>query len=227
MESAFLSVRAARNPKHRNRCVGVPLYAQSKPGASFQLKGRKLMTLKNLLTATAAVALLTGPAAAQMYEGWDREAGYDGFAPGLAETGRYSAWDRDDDDLLSENEFSTGMYADWDADNDLGINEDEFAAGSERWYGADHDGDFDVWDEDDSGLIDQNEFGANWNSDYYADWDANEDSLLDENEFSTGVYNTADLDADQYISVEEEGWFEGWFDGDDIEAEIEEVGDVY
>ena len=29
---------------------------------------------------------------------------------------------------------------------------------------------------------------------------------------------------DHVISVEEEGWFDGWFDGDDAEAEIEEVG---
>jgi hypothetical protein len=57
-------------------------------------------------------------------------------------------------------------------------------------------------------------------------WDQNQDEVLDENEFSQGLYSTADLDEDQVITIEEEGWFEGWFDGDDIEAEIEDVGDV-
>ena len=49
---------------------------------------------------------------------------------------------------------------------------------------------------------------------------------LTEDEFNTGVYDTVDSNDDKVVTVEEEGWFEGWFDGDDVEAEIEEVGDV-
>ena len=38
--------------------------------------------------------------------------------------------------------------------------------------------------------------------------------------------DTVDLNEDKVLTVEEEGWFEGWFDGDDIEVELDEVGDV-
>ncbi len=46
-------------------------------------------------------------------------------------------------------------------------------------------------------------------------------------EYSQGIYNMSDRDQDLVISIEEEGWFEGWFDGDDIEAEITTVGEVF
>jgi hypothetical protein len=180
---------------------------------------------KTLMSATAAAALMAGTAWADL-PGVDREQGYEGFHTGFMDTGYYSGWDSNNDNMLAENEFATGVYADWDTDNDLRITEDEYAMGAERWYGTDYDVTYDTWDADSSGYIDQNEFGTNWNSDYYANWDANSDGMLDENEYSTGVYNTADLDGDEYIAVEEEGWFEGWFDGDDVEAEIREVGDV-
>jgi hypothetical protein len=45
---------------------------------------------------------------------------------------------------------------------------------------------------------------------------------LTNHEFSRDLYGTADLDANKVITVEEEGWF----DSDDVQAEIEEVGDV-
>ncbi|SDY81036.1 hypothetical protein [Citreimonas salinaria] len=48
-------------------------------------------------------------------------------------------------------------------------------------------------------------------------------SLLAEDDYTTGIYETADLDENHVITVEEEGWF----DGDDVKAEIEEFGDVY
>jgi len=185
------------------------------------------MTFMKFATATAITALLAAPATAQMYDGFDSSAGYDGFTPAFNETGYYDAWDSDSDGMLSDREFGTGMYADWDTDNNVQISSDEYAVGAERWYGADHDGDFDLLDEDKSGYLDQSEWSAGWNKDYYTAWDSDSDGLLNNDEFSTGVYNTADLDKDQYISVEEEGWFEGWFDGDDIEAEVKEVGDVW
>lgn len=185
------------------------------------------MTFRKFATVTAIASLLAVPAAAQMYDGFDSNAGYDGFTTGFNEAGYYDAWDSDSDNMLSDREFATGMYADWDSDNDVQISSDEYAVGAERWYGADHDGDFDTLDEDSSGYLDQSEWSAGWNNDYYTAWDSDSDGLLNNDEFSTGVYNTADLDADQYISVEEEGWFEGWFDGDDIEAEVKEVGDLW
>lgn len=185
------------------------------------------MDLKKYLLGTAAAALVATSASAQLFgDDYGTDLGYSDFEAGFGETGTYGAWDMDDDAGLTEGEFASGVYADWDADHDLQITEDEWDLGTERWYGADYEGAFADWDADESGFLDQEEFGAGWDSDYYSEWDTDSDALLSEQEFSTGVYNAADLDADEVVTIEEEGWFEGWFDGDDIEAEIEEVGDV-
>lgn len=165
-----------------------------------------------------------------VYTDWDNDGNLEltdkEFAEGFAETGTYDAWDRDETAGLSEGEFATGVFSRWDRDNDLQITEEEYAVGSEQWYGADYATPFADYDTDDSGYIDTTEFGENWDSDYYAEWDADTDGLLTEDEYTTGLYETADVNDDYVITVEEEGWFEGWFDGDDVEAEIQEVGDV-
>ncbi len=183
------------------------------------------MKLRNLMTTASAVVLLAAaPAAAQMFEGYNSTTGYDGFNSGFADTGYYDAWDSDGSMSLSESEFATGMFSDWDSDGELGITEAEYGMGVNRWYGDDYAMTFADYDTDGSGVIDQSEFGANWDSDYYASWDGDGNSELSDVEYTEGLYNTADRDRDTVISIEEEGWFEGWFDGDDVEAEIEQVG---
>ncbi|EKE43898.1 hypothetical protein OCGS_1879 [Oceaniovalibus guishaninsula JLT2003] len=185
------------------------------------------MTFRNLMATTSAVVLLAAaPAMAQMYEGYDSTLGYDGFHTGFTDSGYYDAWDSDDSMSLTENEFATGVYSDWDRDNDGLISEEEYGLGANRWYGDDYDTAFTDYDADASGFIDQSEFGSNWDNEYYTGWDSDGDSELSDTEYSRGVYGLADRDQDTVISIEEEGWFEGWFDGDDVEAEIEQVGDV-
>lgn len=186
------------------------------------------MNFHKLMTTTSAVVLLAAaPAVAQMYEGYDSGLGYEGFQTGLGDAGYYDAWDSNDDLALGENEFATGIYSDWDNDDEFGINEAEYDVGVGRWYGDDYTMTFSDYDVDGSGLIDQNEFGANWDSNYFASWDGDGNSELSDMEYSQGIYNMSDRDQDLVISIEEEGWFEGWFDGDDIEAEITTVGEVF
>lgn len=195
------------------------------------------MVLKNLInfrSALLATVLIIPTAsfgqATWTYTDWDSDGNLEltdrEFATGFAETGTFDAWDRDDTVGLSEGEFATGVFHSWDRDHDLQITEEEYSVGAERWYGADYDTPFTDYDLDTSGYIDRNEFGSAWDDEYYAGWDTDNDALLTEDEYTTGVYGTADLDSNLVISVEEEGWFEGWFDGDDVEVEIEEVGDV-
>lgn len=190
------------------------------------------MTLRKHLTATAAATLLAATAAnAQLFGdeiGTDLDSSR--FNQGFAETGYYGALDTDEEDGLSENEFATGLYADYDRDNDLQITEEEFGLGTERYFGGEYAGGaFGDYDADASGYLDQQEFGGFYGTDYegyYTGLDTDTDGLLSEEEYSTGLYDTADLDDDQVITIEEEGFFEGWFDGDDVTAEIEEVGEV-
>jgi hypothetical protein len=179
----------------------------------------------NRFTATAAIALLAaGSAGAQMFGESDLD--YDRFNAGLTESGMYDAWDADADAQLTEGEFATGVFSDWDRDNDMMISEEEYGLGSGRWYGPEYQTAFTDYDADQSGFIEREEFGAGWDGGVFGGWDEDASGALSADEWGTGLYQSADLDQNQVISIEEEGWFEGWFDGDDIEAEIEEVGDV-
>ncbi len=185
------------------------------------------MTFGKFLAATAATALLTaGAASAQMFgDEYGTDLTPTRFNEGFSQTGYYEAWDQNDDDMLDQDEFTTGIYADWDADNDNILTEDEFTTGAERWGVTDTD--FSTLDADGDGEVVYSEFNENWDNDaVYSTWDGDDDGLLNNDEFSTGLYDSADLDSDQVITVEEEGWFEGWFDGDDIEAEIQNVNEV-
>ena len=91
-------------------------------------------------------------------------------------------------------------------------------------------GDFASYDADDDGFLNQQEFGQFYGTDYtarYDELDTDDDEMLTETEYTTGLYDSADLDDDQVVTIEEEGFFEGWFDGDDVEAELRDVGQVY
>jgi Ca2+-binding EF-hand superfamily protein len=189
---------------------------------------------KKLSAASLAAALLI-PASVYAqetwkYTDWDDDGNLElstrEFNAGFSATGSHEAWDRDGDAGLNEGEFATGMFSRWDMNNDLQISENEYTAGSDRWYDASFNTPFTDYDVDSSGYIDRSEFGGAWQNDTFTVWDGDSDGLITNDEFSTGAFNNADLDSDKVITVEEEGWFEGWFDGDDVEAEIEEVGDV-
>ena len=183
---------------------------------------------KKLTFASAVAALLLSTAAnAQMFgDEIGTDYGAEEFNAGLGESGMYDAWDSDEQAGLSENEFATGVFSDWDRDNDLALTEEEYTTGSERWYGEDNEANFIEYDADQSGVIEREEFRSTWDNERFGEWDADQDEVLSEDEFGTGLYSRADANQDMVISVEEEGWFEGWFDGDDVEAEIEQTGDV-
>jgi hypothetical protein len=181
----------------------------------------------------SAATLIAGTASAQMFGGtYGTDLDYDRFNTGLSETGYYGALDRNDDMMLDRSEYATGLYADYDTDNDMMISNDEFEMGYGRYMGMDgYDSEmFGTYDANADGFLTQEEFGTYYGDnkiDYYDSMDADADGFLNEDEYSTGLYNAADLDQDQVLSIEEEGWFEGWFDGDDIEVEVESVGEVY
>jgi len=182
------------------------------------------MRIKYTVTAAVAALLVTTSANAQIFgDTYGTDLDYDRFNTGFGESGIYDAWDRDDEIGLSESEFGTGVFSDWDRDNDMLISEEEYGLGAGRWYGADYDGVFADYDTDATGYLEPAEFGASWDNDYYTAWDTDGDGLLSEDEYSTGLYNTSDVDQNMVITVGEEGWF----DGDDVETEIEQVGNVF
>jgi hypothetical protein len=210
-----------------------PPFSWQEGGAIRPTNLQKEKTMKTFALTTSTAILLAGTAAAQMFgPDYGTDFTYDRFNEGLRTTGYYDAVDMNDDSLLDQSEYSRGLYADYDRDNDLQITTDEFETGYTRYMGeGTYDSAmYDTYDADGSGYLDQQEFAGFYEQeygDYYTGLDADQDGLLSEDEYSTGLYNTADVNRDAVITIEEEGWFEGWFDGDDVEAEIQSVGDVY
>ena len=181
---------------------------------------------KHFVLTTAAAMLVSTAATAQIFgDEFGTDLTQENFNRGFAETGTFEAWDTDADAGLNENEFATGVFAEWDRDNDLVLTETEYSTGAERW-GANDNAVFADADVDTSGLIERAEFRDTWDTNYYAGWDRDADNVLNQEEFGTGLYQAADANQNQVITVQEEGWFEGWFDGNEVEAEIQEVGDV-
>jgi|GEM_PF-2271712 len=188
--------------------------------------------MKMFVLTTATALLLAGTASAQMFgDTYGTDLDTNRFNSGLNETGYYNALDRNKDSRLDQSENATGIYRTFDRDRDLRITEDEYTMGTLRYHGADYEmTPFTDYDSDGSGYISQNEFRPLYDSGYHDDFvsfDGDGDGMLTSDEYSNGIYGRADANQDKVITVEEEGWFEGWFDGDDIEAEIKSVGDVY
>lgn len=76
-------------------------------------------------------------------------------------------------------------------------------------------GAFGVWDANDDGFLDTNEFGANWaGTGTLGVWDANDDGFLDENEWGVGVGNNND----------EFGLFDDWDIDNDNRLAVNEFG---
>lgn len=191
------------------------------------------MTFKKTFAMTATAALLGATAAgAQMFgDGIGTDYDYNSFNTGMNESGYFNRLDRDQDTMLNQSEYATGLYRDFDRDRDLQITEDEFDGGNTRYFGDGYAGGaFTDYDTDTSGYIDQTEFRGFYDSGYGDDFtglDGDADGMLNVDEYNTSLYNRADADQDQVLTIEEEGFFEGWFDGDDIDAEIESIGEVY
>ena len=190
------------------------------------------MTIKKTFAMTAAAALLGASAASAQMFGDEIGTDYDreGFERGLTETGYYDALDRDGDSMLNQNEYAAGVFTDYDRDADMAINEDEFMAGTQRYMGDEYQGgQFADYDANTDGLVDRDEFRGFYGTEYttvYTGSDADADGMLNRQEFGDGIYERADANQDKIITIDEEGLFEGWFDGDDIEARVQEVGDL-
>jgi hypothetical protein len=204
------------------------------PPGRARSDARRTRHMKTFALTTSTAILLAGAATAQMF-GPDYGTDLDTtrFSEGLAGTGIYEIIDINEDQYIDRDEYGYGLYADYDLDGDSEITDTEFERGYTRYRGDSEVYDanmFSQYDADESGYLDYTEFDGYYgdNEDFYfsgADMDM--DERLDFNEYGTGLYNAADYDENQVLTIEEEGFFEGWFDGDDLEAEIQSLDEVY
>lgn len=80
---------------------------------------------------------------------------------GAAAVGGCALLDEDQDDRVTQAEFSAGIYNAWDVNDDDMLTEAEFDAGVDRSdVYADWSGDFDAWDTNDDDSLTEAEFAA-------------------------------------------------------------------
>lgn len=83
-----------------------------------------------------------------------------GAAAGAA-VGGCALLDENEDDRVTQAEFSASLYDAWDVNNDNRITEAEFEAGVDRSdIYADWSGDFDTWDTNNNGTLTEAEFAS-------------------------------------------------------------------
>lgn len=135
----------------------------------------------NILTPACMALLLTFSCDSREGDGY---AGYD--------TADFSAWDEDEDTRLGEDEFrnvynESGYYNAWDTNQDGGVDRDEWDVALNGNMGPDYDegeyGDFDDWDADADGVLNDRELGDG----VFAYYDSNRDNYLEEQEY--GVWS--------------------------------------
>ncbi len=82
---------------------------------------------------------------------------------------------------------------------------------------------FEDFDNDNSGVIEKNEFHKTFTKNFYDDWNQNDDPYLDDEDFYMTVYDVWDVDNDMALSYEE--WLRGYdfYYGDFIVTDYESI----
>ena len=101
-------------------------------------------------------------------------------------------------------ELAPETYGAWDLDGNRCLDRSEFGAN----WGAE----FGVWDDDDDGFVESDEWGVEVGLDTddfgaFGDWDLNDDTRLDTTEFGAGSFGVFDDNDDNCVGVNE------WNDG--------------
>ena len=150
----------------------------------------------------------TPATAAYGYETWDadrdRRLTATEFA-GVSRDRAYSRWNTTADGGLDQNELGTGLYGLWDADDNNQLTESEWSTGTARWNrsGVTY-GEFGTWDANSDGWLDQSEMtGGLERAGFYSTWDTDRNDLVDESEFGGGLFDTWDANDDQAVDANE------------------------
>ena len=167
---------------------------------------------KILSTLAVSTALLTAPAHAQLFEGWDTDEsgtlGLAEFTPGIHEQGLFSDWNTNEDEALSEDEFESGLFGLFDDDDNGELTQAEWDEGVDAWFGEQAvDADFSAWDDDGDGVLSEAEFtGEIGTLDTGFDEFAGDDQQVTETEFDEGMFGWFEEDEDDDEELAEDEW---------------------
>lgn len=119
----------------------------------------------------------------------------------------YDDWDDNNDGNVDYNEFYDYNYGLWDEDDDGIVNQDEWnirATEDTRNDGTDMYGNWEDWDTDKNGQLDEEEFRERSDRiNPLRNWDGDRNDLVDEKEFREGLFNAWDKNRDGYLEEEE------------------------
>lgn len=121
-----------------------------------------------------------------------------------------SAWNTDGEDGLSADEFGVVTVTVWDRDDDDLVSEDEWNEGTERWFGDDVDyGAWADWDLDGDSELDANEVREGFETNnLYDRVDRDADLIIDDEELADWFFDIFDWNDDDQIDTTEWDWGE-------------------
>jgi hypothetical protein len=121
-----------------------------------------------------------------------------------------SAWNTDGEDGLSAEEFGATTVTLWDRDDDGLVSEDEWTEGTDRWFGDDVDyGVWADWDMDGDSELDANEVREGFETNnLYDRVDGDADAIIDDEELADWFFDVFDLNDDAQIDTTEWDWGE-------------------
>jgi hypothetical protein len=121
-------------------------------------------------------------------------------------------WDIDDEEGLNRDEFAASALDLWDLDDDGRVAMAEWTESTDRWFATEPYGNWEAWDTDADGFLDEEEVRMGWEREaLYAHADANDDGLIDDGELSTWFFEILDVNDDGIVDATE--WDRGTRDG--------------
>ncbi len=124
----------------------------------------------------------------------------------------YDDWNLQDDLYLDDEDFLTGTYQAFDVDDDEQLTEQEWMEGLRYSYGHHVVTDFDDLDADADDFISYDEYEeALINTSYYASWDIDNDNHLSEKELAAGIFYVWDINQSDFIEPDEYEKFDYYY----------------
>lgn len=143
----------------------------------------------------------------ETFERWDssgdQRLSRDEFNSAATSLGLYSAWDKNDDNLLTVSELSEGIFNIYDENNDNMLDKEEFSTWNNAW-GRDYEDSWDAWDTDNDNKLTAEEFMTGFDEAGVFDrWDTVDDNVYTKEEVFTALFASLDTGGDGYLTEEE------------------------
>jgi hypothetical protein len=152
---------------------------------------------------------------ADAYDAWDANnddyLSKDEFCAGIMREGVFDKWDFNNDNVLEPEEYGNSIFEIWDENNSGYLEEAEWYEYSDSWFDRNYN--FSEWDTNDDGIVSRSEFTEELDENDVLDtWNWDDDDGLDETEFCNMAYGVIDQNRNNRIDPQEwDPFYSDWF----------------